>query len=184
MTALDRAKLTQGRVAAAAARRLDESVRKAAWRSLPLRVGRTLPRPRVEQLDDGESWVLLEDYAVQSHRVGMPDLIAPKGFIGDGASVPGFFHGYIRPAGPAFKASIPHDFGYATHAEAKAYLDDQWMYDLRASDVRASKAWVAYQAVSWFGSGPFNSGPMRWAERRARWKSVLEEEGLWLSQTS
>lgn len=185
MNPLERAQLTRDRVAAAVARQLEESVRKAAWRSLPLRKNRTLPRPRVEQLDDGENWLLVEDYVVTSHREEMPDLVTPAGYIVDGASVPTPFHWYIRPAGPAFRASIPHDGGFGLHTEAFAYLNDQFYYDLIASSgYRTTKCWNAYQMVSWFGSRPYNSGPKRWAERQARWKDVLEEEGLWLSPTA
>ena len=181
MNALERARLTSERVAAAASRRLEESVRKAAWRSLPLAENRTLPDPIVRQLAGGECWLLKEPYIVRSHRVGMPDLVVPAGFIGDGASVPDAFHSYIRPAGPAFRASIPHDWGYATHSNQKAYFDDQFYADLiDSSGYRTPKCWLAYQALSWFGGAPYETGPRRWAARRARWRHVLEEEGLWL----
>lgn len=179
MNAIDRARLTQERVAAATARRLEESLRKAAWRSLPLAQNRTLPDPVVRQLEGGRCWLFLEDYVVPSHRVGMPDLVTPAGFIGDGASVPDWLHWYIRPAGPAFRASIPHDGGFGLHTEAFAYLNDQFYYDLRAStDYRATKCWNAYQGVSWCGSNAYATGPQRWAERQSKWRHVLEEEGL------
>lgn len=180
MDPLERARLTRERVAAAAARRLEESVQKAAWRSLPINHDRVLPDPVVRQLGDGECWLLREDYVMPSHRVGMPDLVTPRGFIGDGASVPTPFHWYIRPAGPAFRASIPHDGGFAYHSEVFEYLNDQFYWDLQLApaEYRLPKRWSAYQMVSWFGANAYESGPQRWAERQYRWRNALAEEGF------
>lgn len=97
-------------------------------------------------------------------------IIVPPGFVTDLASVPRFLRD--RKAfdvnGASRRPAVLHDFLYATGVGGKAYADDTFRLALRAEGVGAWNAWTFYQAVHWFGEGPYQEHARQRATRAAK----------------
>lgn len=52
-----------------------------------------------------------------------PDFPVPEGFIVNGASVPKFLRDIISPTGEMFRASVPHDYFYASKIISRRKAD-------------------------------------------------------------
>lgn len=55
-------------------------------------------------------WELIEDYII--HVPGYGNILVPKGFIFDGASIPKFLRSLVSPTGVLFIPGLIHDYGY------------------------------------------------------------------------
>lgn len=90
-------------------------------------------------------------------------IMVPDGFVTDLASVPRFLRD--RKAfdvnGASRRPAVLHDWLYATGLGGKAYADDIFRLALRAEGVSATNAWAFYQAVHWFGGGPYREHARR-----------------------
>jgi len=54
-------------------------------------------------------WEIVSDY---HYNIDGQDLIIPKGFVFDGASVPKFLHTWLSPMGVLLVGGLIHDYGY------------------------------------------------------------------------
>lgn len=54
-------------------------------------------------------WEIVSDY---HYNIDGKDLVIPKGFIFDGASVPKFLHTWLSPMGVLLVGGLIHDYGY------------------------------------------------------------------------
>ena len=54
-------------------------------------------------------WEIVKDF---HYKVDGEDLVIPKGFIFDGASVPKFMHAWLSPMGILLVGGLIHDYGY------------------------------------------------------------------------
>ena len=54
-------------------------------------------------------WEIVSDY---HYKINGKDLVIPKGFIFDGASVPKFLHTWLSPMGVLLVGGLIHDYGY------------------------------------------------------------------------
>ena len=86
------------------------------------------PEIAVEIQADGGNYRLLETRKVYIDLLGK-DMIIPKGFVTDFASVPRFFWRLLPPLGRYNLASLVHDFLYRTGDCTRAQAD-MIFYDL------------------------------------------------------
>jgi len=54
-------------------------------------------------------WEIVSDY---HYNIDGQDLVIPKGFVFDGASVPKFLHTWLSPMGVLLVGGLIHDYGY------------------------------------------------------------------------
>lgn len=110
------------------------------------------------------NWRLTEDYELYIPWLGIT-LMAPKGFIVDGASVPRIVWPIINPTGILLIGSIFHDFGYKYDSlldkdwnvcysgEGKAFMDELFKdINIYVNDVHSMNtvAWAALAAFGFF----------------------------------
>lgn len=102
------------------------------------------------QFIDGHNWRVQEDfyYDTDVRLTGYPhdQVIVPKGFITDFASIPRILWDILPPAGSYGKAAVIHDFLYrtkslATRGEADAVL----LEAMKVSGVD----WLTRQVIYW-----------------------------------
>ena len=93
------------------------------------------------------------------------DIIVPKGFESDGASVPRLFWGVVFPRDDrrALYGAIVHDYIYRTHPDGwtRAEADEAFRYLLREGGVSYIRTIRAYLGVRLFGQSSWNAGGMR-----------------------
>lgn len=97
-------------------------------------------------------------------------ITVPSGFVTDLASVPRFLRD--RKAfdvnGASRRPAVLHDYLYATGMLGKEIADDIFRQALRDEGVGAVTAWAFYQAVNWFGGGPYREHARQRAARAAK----------------
>jgi len=76
-------------------------------------------------------WVIAEDFKYQMNGI---DMVIPKGFQFDGASIPKFLHTWLSPTGVLLMGGLIHDYGYKYQTLLKAdkkttigIKDQKWM---------------------------------------------------------
>jgi hypothetical protein len=74
--------------------------------------------------------------------------------------------------GPA----VIHDWLYNTHAVSKPIADAIFYEALLVCQVRTSRAWAMYQAVSAFGHGGYRDGPEELRRRAPQWAAKIFDE--------
>lgn len=102
---------------------------------------------RAEKWWKKPTWELLKEYKSANGEV-----IAPVGFITDGASVPGFLRGYFSPTGRYFGAAIVHDYVlyHCPQPASKAVWDEanhQMKKELKALEILPWRLWVIINGV-------------------------------------
>lgn len=81
------------------------------------------------QLELVEDWIITLADGLQ--------IIIPKGFITDGASIPALFWWMISPFGPLLEGAILHDFGYQ-HGFLLSPFDLSQVYNIASMRLRAN----------------------------------------------
>lgn len=85
------------------------------------------------------------------------EIVVPKAFITDGASIPRIFWSILQPFGPYFKAALIHDFLYSpmndkfTRAEADAIFKEA-MFNLGIGWIKRE---AIYRSVRVFGGSSY-----------------------------
>lgn len=96
-------------------------------------------------------------------------ITVPEGFRTDLASVPRFLRD--RKAfdvnGKSRRPAVLHDWLYATGLGGKGFADRTFHAALLAEGVSRIDAWTTYQAVNWFGGGPYREHARRRAAEAA-----------------
>lgn len=103
---------------------------------------------RVEILPDGRRVRLIEQFSVNT---SIGEIIVPKGFVTDFASVPRFFWRIIPPWGRYSPAAVVHDYLYYIGDFGKRRADLVFLELMKRLGVSYWKRRVMYYAVKWFG---------------------------------
>ena len=94
------------------------------------------------------------------------EVIVPRYFKSDGASVPRFFWRLVFPSSDtkAIRAAFAHDYIYRMHPDGWTKEDaDRMFHDLLIADgVSKFRAWLAYKGVSWFGGWAWKTHGRCW----------------------
>lgn len=101
---------------------------------------------------------VLDDCEVQTY-----DLVIPRDFVTDFASVPRVLWPLFPPYGRAMPASILHDYIYTVHPKetqltpkVERYFADNLFYNaMIAIGISKFQATLMYYAVRWFGAGRY-----------------------------
>ena len=110
---------------------------------------------------DDERFMLLADLIYESDILGL-QVIVPKGFITDFASVPRVPVAYMLFGDRAHHESVIHDFFYQVHITTRAKADKVFLEAMKA---RGKKRWIRvamYWGVAIGGRGSYKSGPARY----------------------
>lgn len=96
---------------------------------------------------------LLEGFAYEpGDKFGSLEIIVPKGFETDFASIPRFFWRIFPPAGRYAKAAVIHDYLYVNYTGInKKDVDYIFWLAMKESCVPAWKRWCIWKAVDIFG---------------------------------
>ena len=103
--------------------------------------------------DGWRNWTLVEDFKeeVEVPEKGLVEIIVPKGFRTDLASVPRPFWSIIPPMGRYSQAAVIHDY-LCTNRQFPSNVTHKIFYDLMLKyDTYPRKAKLMYTAVKWFG---------------------------------
>lgn len=103
---------------------------------------------RVEILDDGYHFKLLEEFVYQVGKINSGDDIhVPIGFISDAGSVPRIFWPIVDPFGIAAKSFFLHDWLYHTQERSRLVSDAILMEAMEVLGVHPFKRWLIYRGV-------------------------------------
>lgn len=88
-------------------------------------------------------------------------VIVPKGFVTDFASVPRIFWRLFPPTGQHARASVVHDYLYTAEADCPRFLADAiFRHAMEISGVPWWKRTAMYYAVRMFGSRAYQREPI------------------------
>ncbi len=126
--------------------------------------------PLILEASHPDQWIVRSPLVWATRDDKLDAITVPKGFVTDLASVPRFLRD--RKAfdvnGASRRPAVLHDYLYATGLGGKAFADSIFRLALRAEGVGAVNAWAFYQAVHWFGSGPYAEHTARRAAAAAK----------------
>lgn len=107
---------------------------------------------------DGEPWFFRVHEAFTAHW-GHVNVIVPKGFETDLASIPQILQNIIPLIGNHLQAAIVHDLAYrAKIGVSKKDADNMFYAGMRTLGVVWLKAQTMYNAVRMFGGSSFKGG--------------------------
>lgn len=101
----------------------------------------------VEQIAPNK-WKTLEEISINVHDI---EIVVPKGFRTDFASVPRCLWSIFPPYGKHTVAAIVHDFLYATHLTTREKADLIFLELMKVYNVNPVKRKLMYLAVKYFG---------------------------------
>lgn len=103
---------------------------------------------RVEALEDGYNWKLLEEVVYDIGALGGSDsIVVPAGFVTDMGSVPRLFWSIVDPWGPPSKAFLVHDWLYRTQDRSRLVSDAILLEGMEVLKVNRFKRWLIYKGV-------------------------------------
>lgn len=116
----------------------------------------------VRLLSDAENrWELLADLRYRS-AVFPSQIIVPRGFVTDFASVPRLPVVYWRYGNRAKEAAVVHDFLYQTHlTSTRKVADDVFAEAMGVTAISWRFRWPMTLAVRVLGASAWESGPRR-----------------------
>lgn len=112
--------------------------------------------PAMKNFRDGANWMLMDDLRCDLGADGR-QVVVPKGFVTDFASIPVYLRTFLGPTGPYSMAAVVHDFLYWDHSCAKAHADRAFRIAMQEAGVSAPLRLAMYTAVAVFGTGPYAS---------------------------
>jgi hypothetical protein len=111
-------------------------------------------RLHVEVLDASGMFQLCDPLIYYSDIL-QRDIVVPKGFETDFASIPWFLHSVVQVNGKHRRAAVVHDY-LCVHKHAEGIdqrcADEIFREAMRVLDVRWSQRRVMYKAVRWYQS--------------------------------
>ncbi|WP_457625058.1 DUF1353 domain-containing protein [Persephonella sp.] len=112
-----------------------------------------LKTPLKVELDDGEKWILAEEFTAYSEKIGKGRVYftVPAGFKTDFASVPKVFLSFLRWRDKFNKASVIHDWLYNTKILSRKEADRVYLELMLVLGIEKWKAYLFYIAVRLFG---------------------------------
>lgn len=108
-------------------------------------------------------FMLLSDLVYQSDILRL-ELMVPKGFVTDFASVPRVPVFYLLFGDRAHHESVVHDFCYQVHITTRAAADKVFLEAMKARGKSAFLRVGMYWGVVIGGGGSYKSGPSRYRE--------------------
>ena len=111
-----------------------------------------IPAPPLKPFTDNRDWMLIDDviYEVGNSPI---EIIVPKGFVTDFASIPQALWSFgLSPNGLYSKAAIIHDYLYWTQLCTRLQSDNILMIAMKESQVPADKRDLIYAGVRAGGS--------------------------------
>ncbi len=112
------------------------------------------PAPHVVEFLDGKFSMLAADYR---YVLDGEEVVIPRGFVTDFASVPGALHSAFGPHGRYSRAAIVHDFLYWAQPCTREQADNIMQRIMIESGVDAVTRTSIFKAVDWFGAKAWNS---------------------------
>jgi len=110
---------------------------------------------KVEVLSNGRQRMLTEKLTYFS-ELTQAVIHVPAGFVTDYASIPRIFWGILPPSGKYTKATVLHDYLYASELFDKKTADLIFKEAMLSLDVSKWKIYTMYYAVDWFGFVAWN----------------------------
>lgn len=103
---------------------------------------------RIEALDGGRTFKLLEPLKFQIAGQQCPMVTVPQGFVTDFASIPRIFWGFISPLDRTQAAAILHDYLYRIRwSNNRRLCDIVFLAAMEAGNVPGWKGNLIYRAV-------------------------------------
>ncbi|MEO0912849.1 MAG: DUF1353 domain-containing protein [Pseudomonadota bacterium] len=135
-----------------------ETLRPIVWAKTPARLTLArFPRDVVPRLA-GDEFALAAPFPVAyrlAGEMGVREIVVPRGFITDLASVPRFLRPLVGVVGPHLEAAVVHDYLYVQRwrggetAARRAFADGMMLALMR--DARFALRWPVYGVVRTFG---------------------------------
>lgn len=118
---------------------------------------------RVEALDDGERWKILEPFVYELGEKGSgKEIRIPVGFVTDFASIPKVFWSVVgAPWGTYGKAAVLHDYLYATQPCPRARADEIFLEAMSVLGVDEDLRQSIYSAVRLGGAAAWKAHKTR-----------------------
>jgi hypothetical protein len=111
---------------------------------------------RVELIDDGDTWQVLEPFDYDIGEVGGEKIEVPEGTITDFGSVPKPLWGLISPIGKATRGFVLHDYCYQVQIYTRSKCDKILLEALGVLGVSWLKRRAIYVGVRLGGWIPWN----------------------------
>lgn len=124
----------------------------------------------VRPLNDGISWVLLDEFSYDVGFLGSGDTITvPAGFITDFASIPKFAWSIIGgPWGKYGKAAVIHDYLFATQQRSWKETNQIFLEGMKVLGVSWMKRTTMYSLVMVFSW-------VSWFRAKKKYQATLKE---------
>lgn len=111
---------------------------------------------KVELVDDGDLWQVLEPFDYDIGAPGGEKIEVPMGTFTDFGSVPKALWGIISPIGRATRGFLLHDFCYQVQVYTRSKCDEILLEALGVLGVNFVKRWTIYLGVRTGGWIPWN----------------------------
>ena len=99
------------------------------------------------------SWIPSQDQL----KAGLPNIVVPRGFVTDLASVPPIFFSLLRADGNYAHAAVVHDFLYWDQSLKRSDADEILRDGMRYLEVEPVNVSAIYAAVKTFGESAWNA---------------------------
>lgn len=100
----------------------------------------------------GYRWEVYKEFQCTNEFV---DVVVPKGYVTDLASIPRALWWFMPPAGRHAQACVVHDFMYDNAISTKELADKGFHAGLLELGIPRWRAYAMYLAVKWFGKGAY-----------------------------
>lgn len=112
----------------------------------------------IEYKNSVQYWRLYEDFYYEIGAEGSgQEILIPKGFVTDFASIPRWLWWIVPPYGKYNKAAVVHDFLYKKQSGYSKIVADAIFYEAMESlGVPYFQRLLMYKAVSYFGKSAYN----------------------------
>jgi hypothetical protein len=112
----------------------------------------------VTPLDDGRTWIILNDSGYEIGEEGSGDIInVPIGTYTDFASIPRPLWAIFPRWGKYGNAAVIHDWNYWDQSRSRKEADDIFLEGMEVLKVPNWKRRAIYYAVRWFGGFAWKS---------------------------
>ena len=124
-------------------------------------MGEYLTLPTLKPLRDGAKWQLTENFLYHSDLYSI-DLIIPKNFVTDLASIPLPVWRLMPPATGKYRIpAIVHDYLYNTEFMPREAIDNIFLEAMKDSNVSYWKRYTIYWSVRAFGGFTYNKHSLK-----------------------
>ena len=124
-------------------------------------MGEYLTLPTLKPLRDGAKWQLMDNFLYRSDTYDI-DLIIPKNFVTDLASIPRPLWAMFPPATGKYRTSaIIHDYLYNTEFMPRKAIDTIFLEAMKDSSVSYLKRYTIYWAVRTFGGFTYKAHSLK-----------------------